>query len=56
MRQFTQTLCAFCVAVALSIAATVLGVTGLASAELKIPTAGSYKLPLKGSYGNDSGC
>ena len=56
MHRFTQILCAFCVVVALSIAAAVLGVTGLASAELKTPTEGSYNLPLKGSYGNNSGC
>jgi hypothetical protein len=44
------------ISVGLGIAAAILWVSDAASAEVKPPIDGSYKLPLEGNYGNDSGC
>jgi hypothetical protein len=40
----------------LGIAASSWATTGLAVAETNLPVKGSYELPLKGNYGNKSGC
>ena len=38
------------------VAAFAVGASNITSAEPQLPIKGSYKLPLQGSYGNESGC